>query len=198
MARPSVLEETYKSFTENLSGIDFKNTSLYINIEPLPDPDLQVEVENVARKYFGKVVSNKTEEANFTKAVAWCWASADTEFIFHLEDDWILKRKINIKDIMKPFSHYKIKQVPLRAYSYAYEKMCLSPSVMRAEWAKKFDFDYNLNPEVQLRKPWVKPGYIKAIHSNIVVADIGRKWIKSIDYQKPGHKASFTSWEKKN
>ena len=197
MARPEIIERTYGSFKENLIGIDWSNTTLFINIEPLPNSDAVNSVIEVARETFGNVEFRTPEEPNFTRAVSWCWKNADTDFIFHLEDDWVLVKKIHINELIKPFESHKVNQVPLRAYSYEYDKMCLSPSVIRSSWAQRFVFDYKLNPEVQLRKPWVKPNHIYVPHKEVVVKDIGRSWIKSTDYQKPSHKASFTSWEKK-
>lgn len=197
MARPEIVERTYGSFKDNLKGIDWKNTTLFINIEPLPKPDAVNAVIEVAKETFGKVVARTPEQANFTRAVSWCWSQVDTDYVLHLEDDWVLIKEMNIEKLIKPFNNPKTKQVVLRAYPYAYEKMCLSPSVIRASWVKRFEFDFKLNPEVQLRKPWVKPGYIHVPHKEIVVKDIGRNWIKGQEYQKPGHKASFTSWEKK-
>ena len=35
--RPDILEKTYKSFTNKLVGIDFSKTTIYINIDLLPN-----------------------------------------------------------------------------------------------------------------------------------------------------------------
>lgn len=197
MARPELIERTYGSFKENMSGIDWGSTTLFVNIEPLPDANAVNSVIEVCKQFFGRVVTRTPKEANFTKALSWCWNQVNTDYVLHLEDDWVLTSKIEFKDLLKLFVNDKTKQVVLRAYPYEYDKMCLSPSVIRGSWVKRFEFDFNLNPEVQLRKSWVRPEYINVPHNNIVVKDIGRKWIESSDYKKPGHKASFTSWEKK-
>ena len=197
MARPKIVNKTFKSFTGNISGIDFDKTTLYINIEPLPDPSMREDVIIVAHKYFGRVIYRTPDEANFTKAIEWLWGTATEEFIFHLEDDWALNKKVDINDMLDFFKEEDTKQVVFRAYKYAYNKMCLSPSIIRSSWAKRFKFDTSLNPEVQLRRDFVKSVNIQVPHKKPVVSDIGRKWIKNADYKKPNHKSSFTSWEKK-
>lgn len=197
MARPKVLDRTLNSFTSRLKGLDFNEITYYINIEPLPDPSMREAVIEVAQKYFPTVVANLPEEANFTKAVYWCWNSVETDFLFHLEDDWELTCDVDMGKMLDRFSDKDVQQVVFRAYKYAYDKMCLSPSIIRTDFAQRFNFNFNKNPEVQLRTDFVESKNVCVPHKKIVVEDIGRKWIKKTDFKKPDHKSSFTSWEKK-
>ena len=195
MSRPDIIDRTYGSFVNSLSGLG--TPKVRINIDPLPDPRLSVKASEVAVKHFGDNVSSRLpSKPNFTSALKWCWHGADTEFILNLEDDWVLIREVELSDLMKHFENPDIQQVVLRAYDYKYDKMCLSPSIIRTSWAKRFDFDEKLNPEVQLRKKFVKPSNITVHHKQVVVKDIGRNWMKDSGFKKPGHKATFTSWEK--
>jgi len=199
MTRPDVLKKTYLSFSQNIKGIALEGLKLYINIDPLPDPDAALSVIKTAKLFFGEVVANTPSEPNFTKAVDWCWTNANTDYIFHLEDDWVLNRPVNIQDMMSFFKNEKVKQVALRAYGYRYKKMCLSPSIICKTLYKRFagNFDYSLNPEVQLRKPDINKRTIVCIPKQIVLKDIGRKWLKHSKYKRTGMKAKFTKWVRK-
>ena len=83
--RPEIIDRTYKSFTDNLLGIDFKISTLYLNVDPIPVGNTK-EVIDVAKKYFGNVVYNIPEEPNFTKAIKWCWSQVKNEYFFNLEE----------------------------------------------------------------------------------------------------------------
>jgi hypothetical protein len=52
MCRPELFRRTLESFDQNLAGISLRDCSLYLNIDPLPDNDLAVEVIGVATEYF--------------------------------------------------------------------------------------------------------------------------------------------------
>jgi hypothetical protein len=86
--RPDILCRTYTSFRDKLVGVEMSRSVLYLNIDPIPDKFLVSEVERIARAFFGRVVTNIAREPNFAKAVKWCWLRPDTEYFFHLEDDW--------------------------------------------------------------------------------------------------------------
>ena len=40
------------------------------------------------------------KESNFAEAILWCFNQVKGEFFFHLEDDWILRKEININDMI--------------------------------------------------------------------------------------------------
>jgi len=173
MARPEIVERTYQSFSQNIKGISLKECDLYINIDPIEGRDSR-EVISIGERYFNRVVSNVPKKPNFTKAVNWCWSSANSDFILHLEDDWVLTSPIDIKQLINKKMKGKVKQIMLRAYKYKYEKMALSPSIIKRDLYKSFvdKFDFNLNPEIQLRKEWVSPSNISVSGKGIVVKDI--------------------------
>ena len=88
--RPELLERTYSSFTKNIKGLDFKKCILYINVDPSPHGQNIEKNEEVAKKYFGKVIVNYPDKPNFARAVIWCFTQVRGEYFFHLEDDWVL------------------------------------------------------------------------------------------------------------
>jgi len=98
--RPELLERTYKSFFENLF-IDKYNYRIIINIDPIGSNKYRAqEVISIAKKFCNEVIYNCPEEANFAKAWKWCWEQIDSDFVFHLEEDWELLKKVNINHMI--------------------------------------------------------------------------------------------------
>jgi hypothetical protein len=202
MPRPEIIEVTYRSFAANLKGIDLKEQKLLLNIDPVSSEDLDEKVnktKEIAARYFGEVVANVPDEPNFTAAVDWCWRTADTEFVFHLEDDWELRQIVDVQSIVEKMLAGGIKQTVLRAYSFDYDKMALSPNITHRDYYERFagNFDYDINPEIQLRKPFVKKKEIMVVGKKPIVFDLGRQWIKGEPFKKPMSKGSFTKWERR-
>ncbi len=213
--RPELLDRTYNSFSKNLKKIDLKQCRLFINIDPFPENVNRKNVVNVAKKYFKEVHFHYGKTGNFTAACNWIWSNADTDFIFHLEDDWELTHQISIQDILKYFDKYpKLLQVPLRAYNYPYRTVALSPGVMHRRLYKAVagNLIENKNPESQMRgeKFGIKMpakslkipnrglviAYPEKIKS-VVVKDLGRRWMRKSKYRKSkGSKPNFISWVK--
>ena len=202
MPRPDILKKTYSSFSANIKDLNLKQQNLLINIDPVSHGTFEEDIEktkSVAQQYFGEVVVNVPEKPNFTAAVDWCWATAETEFVFHLEDDWELRQAINVGKIIAKMRREGYMQAILRAYPYTYNKLVLSPGIMHREYYSRFagDFDYERNPEIQLRKPFVKKEAIFVLGKNPVVFDLGRSWLNSRPFKRPNVKSSFVRWEEK-
>lgn len=215
MARPDILDRTYSSFSKNLKGIDLKECRLFINIDPLPADVNRTKVAAVAKKYFKEVHANYPDKANFTAACNWLWSNAETEYIFHIEDDWQLIKEVSVKRMLNYFKqHSELMEVCLRAYRYKYITCPLSPNIMHKRYYKAVagKLDENANPEVQLRgkKFGIEmpapalgvacKGKIIACpekQGNVVIEDIGRRWLKKSKFKKPKKKGGFISWETK-
>jgi len=217
MVRPEIIDQTYSSFSNRLKGVDLKKCRLIINIDPLPTDVSRKNVVKVAKKYFGEVIYNYPDTANFSAACNWIWSQAETDCIFHLEDDWVLKVDVNMKKLIRHFNENKnLQAIQLRAYRFAYNKIALSPLIMHKKVYKHIagKLDITLNPEVQMRgerfKGLIMPYPTKKIshkgkiitypkaRNQIILRDIGRKWIKKTEYTKQKvKKARFVTWEKK-
>jgi len=213
MARPEILNRTLSSFSKNLIGITLKNCRLFINIDPLPSGIKRKEVIRVARKYFKEVNYNLPKVANFTAAVNWLWSNAETEYIFHLEDDWELVKKVSVPRLLAFFEkNENLLQLILRAYRYRYKTCALSPSIIHKKMYSAVGGNLNIkvNPEAQLRgdKFGIKMptrGSATAGRSirvypkkHVILSDIGRRWINKSRYKKGGgyrKKARFITWE---
>jgi len=212
MARPSILQRTYKSFSIHLRGVNFAKSTLYINVDPLPPDVDRHECVEVAKRFFGTVVPNMPSSAHFTKAVQWLWKSVKGQYFIHLEDDWSLLRDVDIQTMLKLLEQDGVIQAIFRAYYRArhgkersYQgKICLSPSLLEGNFARRMSgiFDLTMNPEIQLRGANIEGCRgIPYPKKEIILKDIGRKWIVQSPYKKPKLKYQFTSWvnsEKEN
>lgn len=218
MSRPRVLEATLKSFTQKLKGVDFENSRLIINIDPLPPNIKRKETIAVAKSFFKNVEYNLPKTPNFTAAVNWTWSRAKTEYIFHLEDDWELLRPVPVEKLIKKFDEIPgLLQIILRAYRYAYKTCALSPSIIHSRMYRKIAGRLNeeINPEAQLRGErfgLIMPRRGKASFTSrgriivhpakprqVILKDLGRAWINKTRYKKSGggKKARFLTWETK-
>jgi hypothetical protein len=201
MCRPEVVDRCYSSFSKCLRGISLRKCTLFLNIDPLPDVRRRNEVIEVAKQYFGMVVPNCPSEANFPRAVRWCWSQAQTEFLFHLEDDWELLRRIRVDRLLKLMaSNKELQQIALRAYR-RYRWHCLSPSLLRNQFytdAAKNMVD-TLNPETQLHRIYgAQRRRVFGYPRKIVLRDIGRDYLKTQQFIKPRVKREFVAWTEKN
>ena len=106
-----------------------------------------------------------------------------------------LQKKIDINKII----NNKALEIILRAYKYKYTKLALSPSVWKYDLYKIFagKLDVNINPEVQLRNKKFSKAFTKksivTVGNNIIVKDIGRKWLRAKGLKK-AVKSSFTQY----
>lgn len=216
--RSKILEETLKSFTENML-FDKDQYRLIINIDPIGEKlEKKYDVLKVAKKYFKKITYNFPETPGFTKAVKWCWGQSKSKYIFHLEDDWKLLTKIDIDSMIKILNSDK-RLVSLRLnieetkenlefsekYGYVnFPRISLNPTLFKGSFIKNIlpMMDDNKNPEKQLRTYEetelgkylfnFKHGIYTKDSTKKVVEDIGRDWMKKTKYKK---KIGFMYWD---
>ena len=130
VGRAEILRKTYSSFKENL----FKDhpVRLIINIDPV-GPDDPKKVLAVAEEFFPIHKVRMPEEAWFPSAFKWAWEQTSTEYVFNLEDDWVLLREIDLEDMLRV-----MKDNP----KLAHLRLHWRPIANRAKcW--KFFFDWN-------------------------------------------------------
>jgi len=97
--RPSIVEETLKSFCKNIF-IDRDRYRLIINIDLVGEDVKAKEILKVCARYFNKVIHNIPREPSFPKAVIWAWSQTTADWVFHLEDDWLITRPVDIDDML--------------------------------------------------------------------------------------------------
>jgi len=96
--RPEVIEKTLKSFTKNLFTTP-DDYNLIVNVDPVGEGTYD-EVVDVCRKYFANTIIFEVDEPSFPKAVIKVWKMVETDYFFHLEDDWILERPVDINILL--------------------------------------------------------------------------------------------------
>jgi len=217
MLRPGILEKTYSSFSKNLTGIDLKKCHLILNIDPLPaknnNDKKKKSITNIANKYFGKVEINWSKKANHTNAVKTVWSKVTTPYIFHLQDDWELKKKVNINDMMKVMEDDdKIHEVMLmRKCNKCPNRVGFPPCLLSEKFFKGLPelFNSNMACEYQMQRIFAgDPKFPKhpsgLDHSCLmffpskktpVIIDIGRAWMKKSGYVRGKHD-KFITWRR--
>jgi len=115
--RPTVIRQTLKTFCENMF-INRNEYRLIINIDPVGDEKTTADdVLEVCNEYFNDIKFNVPDKPSFPKAVIWTWKQINTPYIFHLEDDWIIKRPVDIKRLTKVL-HKNPQLACLRLYKH--------------------------------------------------------------------------------
>lgn len=214
--RPNILDKTLESFSKNIFN-ERDRYRLIINIDPIGEDCSGLEIINICLNYFDTVF-HFTEVPFFTRAVMYCWDEADTDYIFHLEDDWELLKKINIDEMIKILESDK-KMASLRLNKektmfseygkrngyVPFSKLSLNPTLIKKEFIKGVLplMEENLNPEKQLRvsdsergkfiSKWTHGIYVKESFDE-VVRDLGRPWMENTRFCK---KIGFMKWENK-
>ena len=67
--RPDILNRTLYSFRENVTDLDLRNSTAYINIDHVPIETDPFDVVNVVKKYFNNIIYNISESPHFCNAV---------------------------------------------------------------------------------------------------------------------------------
>jgi hypothetical protein len=98
--RPDILRVTIESFIKNV----FKTTDgfrLILNVDPIGLDIDSVDVVAAAADYFDDIVYNMPEEADFNTAFRWVLSKADSDLVFHLQDDWCAPRPIDFPRMVR-------------------------------------------------------------------------------------------------
>jgi hypothetical protein len=213
--RPDLIEQTYSSFSKKLTGIKLKDCELIINVDPIPKDNLIAasEIIKIAQNYFGTVTHNFPETANFPSALKWAWSNTKTNYVFNLEDDWILLREVDLNYLISMLTHNTNSMgVSLNAYLFNNDpfRIRLSPGLFRGSWVREAAnyLDPTNCPERQLRSKLPKnlklpmlnfPQYSVAKLGKVIVSDTGRKWREKRSLVKNNHNSNsgFITWKKK-
>lgn len=158
--RPELLDRTLNSFSRGIIDADLAEFQAFINIDPVPEPGCSEDVATVAGGYFHEVRCRMPEMSNFCAAVKWTWSQPDTEYFFHLEDDWELIKPLRLSDLLRVLNQrryvpfYRARAaVNLNVHGFDDERICLSPGLIRASFGRHAAryLDERYNPERQFR-----------------------------------------------
>lgn len=158
--RPEVISLTLASFSRYFLN-QFEKVRVIINIDPIGTPGCGPDdVLSVVRKYFDDVVYRCPTTPSFSRAVKWCWENVESDVFFHLEDDWLLTRKVDFKQIDEILnSDPHIASVRLNKFSNlptskTWTLFSLNPSIIKRSFIAEALplFDDDLDPESQFYK----------------------------------------------
>jgi len=196
--RPDVMRESYKSFQDNLIGVDWSESTLYLNIDPIPaDRDPRCVVD-MASNFFGTVIVNESKESNFAKALKWGWSQPNNDYFIYLQADWKLLQQIHLAAMVAILDDPIWDAVNIFRSPLHHEKklLCLSPVLIRTGTARSLvlQFDDTISPEAQLRDPSFRDGG-KSLgndirsrhwpnHFGVMLEDIGREWMVKNRHEK--------------
>ena len=111
--RPDLLRRTLASFQELLFE-NFAIGRVSINIDPwFKEGRFVRECASIAGDFFPSAVILSPDSPSFGHAVKRLWQQSKCEFIFHLEDDWILEEPV-LPDYV--FPHFSPPVEQLRLY----------------------------------------------------------------------------------
>lgn len=221
--RPELLYETYKSFSQNLTGIDFDDCTVHINVDPMPNAEGREEAVGVADHFFGTVNARLPDEASFPEAVRWTWSQVKGRYWFNLEDDWEVVEEVDVPRLihmLESTSNPPAFQIVLR-HSRCHgphwvknkpelehiHDPGLPPMIADMERLKPVveNFDLDRNPEKWFRH-WYNISDTEAAPymwpSSPITNDIGREWreirglVKS-GIEGSGEAGNWDTWKKK-
>lgn len=218
--RPEILIRTLRSFQYKLlwDGIPIMSRSrVFVNIDPVPNVGIPSAVVDVCRMFFHSVIAIYPREPNFARAVKTLWGMVQADYVFHLEDDWELLEKVELRNIESMFAKGDdLSWVGLRAYWFPQEdtRICLSPGVFRGDDLRSIALNLreDVNPEKQLRPETEDNPNGSALgrlflgmqypsrtqppeNERLLVKDIGRDWLAKSGWCKPSD--AFNRWERK-
>jgi hypothetical protein len=199
--RPSVLEKTLLSFSKNLFYDNKDRYRLIVNIDPVGEKDDPKTIISLCNSFFNNVIYNIPSKPSFPKAVIWVWSQVTAPWVFHLEDDWLIHRQIDINNMIRILNErpglaclrlYK-RNIPKQRKpimfecSYQYNKdgffvaknsgtqFGLNPVLIRRKFIQQALplMRNDKNPEKQFR------------YTNLIMKDFIYKWQYAI-YGKPG------------
>jgi hypothetical protein len=116
VVRPGLLNRTLSSISDKICK-DRDGIRLVINIDPIGEAIKPMKVVRTAQKYFDNVIFNIAKSPSFPKAVKWVWTNSDAPYIFHIEDDWLINRDIDVNDMINILKKNE-KLSSLRLYKY--------------------------------------------------------------------------------
>lgn len=205
--RPELLELTYRSFYNRFFK-KIKHCRLIINIDPVPTRDERQlnEILSICHYWFPEVIYRHPLEASFPAAVQWAWSQTETEYVFHLEDDWLLTKQINPELVIKYFSEApQLAEVTLNPSRNkgGTGRLSLRPSFFRKTFIDSALplFDLSLDPEKQWNghtsaggklDSWIFREYGE-IGDGRHMREIGAAWRKRLNLVKWGQ--GETSWK---
>ena len=146
--RPNIFKQTIDSFFNNMFD-DYRaaghQLNLVLNIDPVGNKDIDESfcIPFVKGK-FDKVIISTPPKASFPKAFKYNWTHIydDTDYVFNLEDDWVLTQRIDWQKLLNVMDNKKNLAILRLAAFYAM-------GLKMKNWNKYFKYNslYYVCPE---------------------------------------------------
>lgn len=148
VVRPEMVEENLSALVKHLKGIDFKKSTLYLNIDPVPIIYGRKEIENIAKKYIGNVYTNYPIKGHYPTAFIWLLNQIkmdDNGFFLWICDDWKLIKDVHIDDVKKRFKLFSgVKSVSVNnSWEHGHDfgnTLNKHPTLERGSWRGEVSF----------------------------------------------------------
>jgi hypothetical protein len=203
--RPALLELTLWSFHRNfLSRLGGTRLRILLNVDPLwGDPADAPRLAEIARSYADEVLVRTPATPGFGEAVRWLWANTSSPWVFHLEDDWILTRRIDVARLAREIARPRAAQIRFnrrRNRFFRRPRFSLNPCLLAQGFIREAlaGFDPAKDPEKQILRGHLRPLEKKwryyehgPAFADAIVLDTGRYWrdmlaiTKSVDQMVP-------------
>ena len=97
--RIDLLYKTLSSFMENLL---FRcDCEAIINIDDVGEGGRPERLLKIVEMFLPIKVSRVSPKPNFPEAFAFCWQSVEADWVMNIEDDWLLKERVEIREMME-------------------------------------------------------------------------------------------------
>lgn len=187
---------------------------LIVNVDPAGESGhTQEQVVELCKKYFPVVVSRAPEKASFSDAVKWAWSQVESEYFLHLEDDWCLKKRVDLNIVLEIFSINDLAGIRFNltknrgrcSKQYGFiesDGLSLNPTIFRTSFIKSLllNFDINKDPEKQFR-PLPDKKLLFFFYGfpgeTAFVIDTGKKWRKLQGFEKWSPDLDKITWKRK-
>lgn len=183
LCRPELLDLTYRSFFTRIK--DLPEIRIILNVDPLGKSD-QAECVRVAKHYSNSVVFRCPDSPGFMGAVKWCYEQVESPVVLHLEDDWLLRRPIDYKTLLKTLLDSRLDQLvfPMKTSRLPCDvRYSFRPHLARAERVCAILESLSVidgnpekclaeHPSLLLSSDFMRGG-------ERLVVDMGRKWAKA-------------------
>ena len=190
LCRPDLYELSCRSFfSGRIKGLP--PIHIILNVDPLGPGDPEAMLE-VAHKFADKVTSNVASTANFSQAINWCTKQIQSDYVLHLEDDWLLLRSFSFDELLESLSQSEFLQLGLgykkqrRPGSFSFR-----PSLIKAAaYDAAGSVPLNQNPEKFFANS-LDPKCSVDWLAHPLVIDMGRKWAKGHGFRATGANSNW-------
>lgn len=117
--RPELIERTLNSFHTNLWKDWISYARFYVNVDPAGSENeeeieyKQHEIQNLFKAFLSpnEAVINFAKKAHFPTAWLWCINQTQSDFVFHLEEDWELNFEQDFETMYGIFQKHEYRKL---------------------------------------------------------------------------------------